>query len=156
VGAVCRVGFGGRRRLRRTCLAESPRHVDNGVAVRIGVGRKYICAWAAASLIAAVLSSSHAHGQGQPLAIDGARLTDGTGAPPVDDAVVVTDGDRIVAAGPRARVQIPRGAMVVDARGRVLLPGLVDVHCHINQPPDDMKRYWIAQLRWGVTTMRSA
>lgn len=66
------------------------------------------------------------------------------------------EGDRIRAAGPRARVTIPPGIETVDARGKVLLPGLVDVHCHINQPPEDMKRYWIAQLRWGVTTMRSA
>jgi imidazolonepropionase-like amidohydrolase len=36
------------------------------------------------------------------------------------------------------------------------MPGLVDAHCHINQEPEDMKRYWVAQLRWGVTTMRSA
>jgi len=36
---------------------------------------------------------------------------------------------------------IPPHASVVDAAGRVVLPGLVDVHCHINQPPDDMKRY---------------
>jgi imidazolonepropionase-like amidohydrolase len=91
-----------------------------------------------------------------PTAIVGARLIDGTGGAPVDDSVVVVDGDRIRAAGPRARIAIPRGVENVDARGKVLLPGLVDVHCHINQPPDDMKRYWIAQLRWGVTTMRSA
>ena len=51
---------------------------------------------------------------------------------------------------------VPRDADVVDAKGKVLSPGFVDVHCHINQPPEDMKRYWIAQLRWGVTTMRSA
>jgi imidazolonepropionase-like amidohydrolase len=89
-------------------------------------------------------------------AIVGARLIDGAGTAPTDDAVVVVEGDRIRAAGPRARVQVPRGAAVVEANGRVLMPGLVDVHCHINQPPEDMKRYWIAQLRWGVTTMRSA
>jgi imidazolonepropionase-like amidohydrolase len=89
-------------------------------------------------------------------AIAGARLIDGTGTAPVDNAVIVVEAERIRAAGPRARVQIPRGAAILDARGRVVLPGLVDVHCHINQPPDDMKRYWAAQLRWGVTTMRSA
>ena len=83
-------------------------------------------------------------------------MFDGSGSPPVDNAVVVVDGDRIRAAGPRASVQVPRGATVLDAAGKTLLPGLVDVHCHINQPPDDMKRYWLAQLRWGVTTMRSA
>src|SRR6185295_9070338 len=72
------------------------------------------------------------------------------------DSVVVVEGDRIRAAGTRARVAVPRGATVVDATGKFLLPGLVDVHCHINQPAEDMKRYWVAQLRWGVTTMRSA
>jgi imidazolonepropionase-like amidohydrolase len=89
-------------------------------------------------------------------AIVGARLIDGTGLIPVDDAVVVVDWDRIRAAGARALVQILRGAAIVDARGKVLMQGLVDVHCHINHPADDMKQYWLAQLRWGVTTMRSA
>ena len=89
-------------------------------------------------------------------AIVGARLIDGTGAAPVADAIVIVEGDRITAAGPRARVAIPRGATTVDAVGKTLIPGLVDVHCHINQPAEAMKRYWIAQLRWGVTTMRSA
>src|SRR5262245_27451119 len=89
-------------------------------------------------------------------AIVGARLIDGTGSAPIADSVVVVDGDRITAAGPRARVPIPRDATLVDAAGKTLMPGLVDVHCHINQPADAMQRYWIAQLRWGVTTMRSA
>jgi imidazolonepropionase-like amidohydrolase len=91
-----------------------------------------------------------------PTAIVGARLIDGTAAAPVGDSVVVVEGDRIRAAGARAQIQVPRNAAVVDAAGKVLLPGLVDVHCHINQPAEEMKRYWIAQLRWGVTTMRSA
>jgi imidazolonepropionase-like amidohydrolase len=92
----------------------------------------------------------------RPTAIVGARLIDGSGSKPVDDGVVLIEGDRIRDAGHRRRVPIPRGAHVVDARGKVLMPGLVDAHCHINQEPDDMKRYWRAQLRWGVTTMRSA
>jgi imidazolonepropionase-like amidohydrolase len=102
------------------------------------------------------VSVSGAQRQATSIAVAGARLIDGTGAAPVDDSVIVVAGDRIRAAGPRARVDIPRGASVVDATGKVVLPGLVDVHCHINQPPEDMKRYWVAQLRWGVTTMRSA
>lgn len=91
-----------------------------------------------------------------PIAIVGARLIDGSGAPPIDDAVVVIDTDRIRAAGPRRQVVIPPDATVLNAERQVLLPGLVDAHCHINQAPEDMKRYWTAQLRWGVTTMRSA
>jgi imidazolonepropionase-like amidohydrolase len=90
------------------------------------------------------------------IAIVGARLIDGTGAPPVDDTAIVVEGGTIRAAGPRGRVQIPPGAAVIDAKNKVVIPGLVDAHCHINQAPEDMKRYWLAQLRWGVTTMRSA
>jgi imidazolonepropionase-like amidohydrolase len=109
------------------------------------------------TLIAAALISPAPYGQsGSPIAIVGARLIDGTGAAPVDDSAVVVNGDRIVAAGPRARVQVPRAATIVDATRKVLMPGLVDAHCHINQPAEDMKRYWRAQLQWGVTAMRSA
>ena len=108
------------------------------------------------TLTAVVLSFVVGAAADAPIAIVGARLIDGTGAAPTDDAVVVVEGERIRAAGPRARVQIPSGASVVDAKGKALMPGLVDAHCHINQPPEDMKRYWLAQLRWGVTTMRSA
>jgi imidazolonepropionase-like amidohydrolase len=107
-------------------------------------------------LVLTIVPASAQSDRTTPIAIAGARLIDGTGAPPIDDAVVVVEGDRIRNAGPRARVQVPRGATVVDATGKFLLPGLVDVHCHINQAPEDMKRYWVAQLRWGVTTMRSA
>ena len=105
----------------------------------------------AAALSSAVLSSAVV-----PTAIVGARLIDGTGTTPVEDSLVVVEGDRIRAAGPRALIPVPRDAAIVDAKSKVLMPGLVDVHCHINQPPDEMKRYWLAQLRWGVTTMRSA
>jgi imidazolonepropionase-like amidohydrolase len=111
------------------------------------------------AVTAAALAAAMVHAQPgtpTPMAIVGARLIDGTAAAPVADSVVVVDGDRIRAAGARARIQVPRNAAVVDAAGKVLLPGLVDVHCHINQPAEEMKRYWIAQLRWGVTTMRSA
>jgi imidazolonepropionase-like amidohydrolase len=109
----------------------------------------------AIAVIAAALGATSV-AQVTPIAITGARLIDGTGGPPINDAVVVVEGDRIRAAGPRARVPVPGGATAVDATGKFLLPGLVDVHCHINQPAEEMKRYWIAQLRWGVTTMRSA
>src|SRR6185295_10910966 len=111
-------------------------------------------------LVAAIVICDAVHAQSPsstaPIAIVGARVIDGTGARPVDDAVVVVDGDRIRAAGTRAQTRVPPGAAVVEAAGKVLIPGLVDVHCHINQPADEMKRYWLAQLRWGVTTMRSA
>ncbi len=63
--------------------------------------------------------------------LTGATLVDGTGAAPVPDAAVVIDGDRIIAAGPRAALSWPADAEVVDARGRTVIPGLIDAHDHL-------------------------
>src|SRR5258706_12423667 len=92
-------------------------------------------------------------GAGGPVtAIVGAKLIDGTGSSPVDDSVVIVSGDRIIAAGPRARVKPPQGATVVDATGKTLIPGLEDTHYHLNQPPDEMKRMILDSLPWAVPT----
>ena len=106
---------------------------------------RIVLSTASAIVLATVIARSGPAAQtsrpaGGPIAIVGARLIDGTGTAPVDDAVVLVQRDRIRAAGARGTVQIPRDAEVVDAKGQVLTPGLVDVHCHINQPPEDMKR----------------
>lgn len=63
-------------------------------------------------------------------AIVGATLIDGSGGPPVRDAVVVIKGDEIVAAGKRGRVKIPADARVIQAQGMVVSPGFIDAHNH--------------------------
>ncbi|MDX6694037.1 MAG: hypothetical protein QOF02_1640 [Blastocatellia bacterium] len=83
------------------------------------------------------------------LAITGATLIDGTGKPAVADAVVVVEGDRIVAAGPRAQVKIPKGASIIDARGKTVMPGLWDMHAHFEQV-----EWGPIYLAAGVTTVR--
>lgn len=83
------------------------------------------------------------------LAITGATLIDGTGRAPVNDAVVVIDGDRIVAAGPRDKVKIPGGAKRLDAHGKFLLPGLWEMHAHFEQV-----EWGPIYLAAGVTTVR--
>jgi imidazolonepropionase-like amidohydrolase len=60
----------------------------------------------------------------------GARLITISHGEIADGTLVVRDG-KIVAAGPRAEVEIPRGATRHDVRGKVLMPGLVDTHSHI-------------------------
>jgi imidazolonepropionase-like amidohydrolase len=63
------------------------------------------------------------------IAIRAARLVDGTGSAPVRDAVVVVEGERIVAAG--SNLPIPPGAALIDLGGTTVLPGLIDCHTHI-------------------------
>jgi imidazolonepropionase-like amidohydrolase len=76
--------------------------------------------------------------------LTGATLIDGTGAAPVHDAAVVIDGDRIVAAGPRAATAWPANAEIVDVAGRTLIPGLIDAHDHMAS-----HGYGLA-TRWGL------
>jgi imidazolonepropionase-like amidohydrolase len=61
--------------------------------------------------------------------ISGARLIDGRGGPPIENSVVVVEGDRIVAAGPRDSFRPPAGE-TFNAQGLTLLPGLIDAHYH--------------------------
>ena len=87
------------------------------------------------------------------ITIAGATLIDGTGAPPIEDAVVIVRGDRIEHAGSRADVPVPEGGEVVDATGKFLIPGLVDLHNHYR---DDLEEWsWALQLHAGVLTVRS-
>jgi imidazolonepropionase-like amidohydrolase len=65
------------------------------------------------------------------VAIKAARLIDGTGRPPVLNAVVVVTDDRITAVGPADRVTIPAGAKTIDLGDTTLLPGFIDAHTHI-------------------------
>ena len=63
-------------------------------------------------------------------ALVGGRLIDGWGGAPVNNSVVVIDGERIKAVGTVDTLPVPAGAEVVDCRGMSLLPGLWDCHVH--------------------------
>jgi len=67
------------------------------------------------------------------VAIVGATLIDGTGSAPVPDAVVVTRRGLIVCAGARPGCSVPPGAHRIDARGKWVIPGLIDAHVHFSQ-----------------------
>jgi imidazolonepropionase-like amidohydrolase len=63
-------------------------------------------------------------------AITGATVI-GAGAAPIADAVIVLDGSRIAAVGPRSTTVLPANATLIDARGKFVIPGIADMHNHV-------------------------
>ena len=106
-----------------------------------------------ASLLPCVLAGAALAGWQAPaasLVLDHVRLIDGTGAAPVADARVVISGGRITAAGPALAVAAPAGAERLDLSGKTVIPGLIDLHFHIENDP----RLALRQLSRGITTFR--
>jgi imidazolonepropionase-like amidohydrolase len=107
------------------------------------------------------------------VAIVGGTVIDGNGGTPIADAVVLIKGARISAVGPRSAVPIPADASQIDARGKWIIPGLIDTNVHLSlyggqndryetlakyQPRQDDIVLEAAQidLSYGVTTVRDS
>jgi len=70
---------------------------------------------------------------------------------------VVVDEGRIVSIGPSKTVKPPKGARVIQAKGKYLMPGLAEMHGHI--PPPNAGRKAIENTLFlyvanGITTVR--
>jgi imidazolonepropionase-like amidohydrolase len=54
----------------------------------------------------------------------------------IEKGALLVEGGRIVAVGSAADLEIPADAEVYDAGGKVVMPGLIDAHCHVSIFPD--------------------
>jgi imidazolonepropionase-like amidohydrolase len=77
-----------------------------------------------------------------------AKLFDAETAETRPDTTVVINGNKIVAVGADGKVALPKNAEIVDAAGKTLMPGLWDMHVHI-QPGDGL-----LDIACGVTSVR--
>lgn len=68
------------------------------------------------------------------LVLTHATVIAATGAPPKADMSVIISGGRITGLGPSRELPAPAGARVVDATGKFLIPGLWDMHIHLDDP----------------------
>jgi imidazolonepropionase-like amidohydrolase len=66
------------------------------------------------------------------LLVRGATIIDGTGAAPRSNVDLLIRDDRIAAVGPS--LEAPPGSPSMDARGAWIVPGLIDVHVHLDTP----------------------
>lgn len=65
-----------------------------------------------------------------PRVLVGGTLIDGSGHQPIKDSIVLMQGDYILAAGKKGKIEIPKGAEVYDVTGMTIVPGFIDSHCH--------------------------
>lgn len=84
----------------------------------------------------------------EPALVLRGRVVDGTGAPAIENGVVVIDGDRIACVGAAGGCAIPKGARALDAGRGTILPGLIDLHAHTRP------HYVWMFLAAGVTSVR--
>jgi imidazolonepropionase-like amidohydrolase len=68
---------------------------------------------------------------GKMLALVGGRLIDGYGGPPIENSVILIEGERIKTIGQVGTLAVPAGAQVISTEGMSVLPGLWDMHVHL-------------------------
>jgi Amidohydrolase family len=85
---------------------------------------------------------------GHPVAFEHVRVFDSEQARTLEDQTVIVQGEHIAAVGPSATAIVPKDAEVIDGAGKTLMPGLFDMHAHL-QPLDG-----ILNIASGVTGAR--
>lgn len=85
----------------------------------------------ALGLAAPSVPSAQSAQSGRGIALVGGMLLDGHDTAPIHHAAVIVEGERIVWVGKAADAKIPAGVRVIDTSGRVMMPGLIDLHVHL-------------------------
>src|SRR5215475_1025554 len=100
------------------------------------------------------------HAEDPPIAIVHGRIINGLGGTPIEDGTVVLRDPNIAYVGPASGASVPKNARVLDATGKSVLPGLADMHVHLQGGWDGIsvdllgyQRYFNAMLYAGVTTI---
>lgn len=87
--------------------------------------------WIAVAMLTAFLGGVADAQPVRRLALVGGMLLDGYAVPPLHHAAIIIENDRIVWVGRAAEAKIPAGTTIVDTSGRVMMPGLIDLHVHL-------------------------
>lgn len=129
---------------------------------------KYIVSLFLMSFLCVFILSSDQNEEVKILAITRARLIDGTGALPLENAVIIIKDGKFAEVGFHGKVEIPKEAEVINVKEKTVIPGLIDAHVHITYPPNKEETYLVndsicsfraahflnRHLMGGITTVR--
>lgn len=90
------------------------------------------------------------------IAFTGATIITMEGDEIIENGTIIIEKNRIKAIGSANSVTIPREAKIIDARGKTIMPGLIDVHAHLGAfrfglSPQKHWQYY-TNLAYGITT----
>jgi imidazolonepropionase-like amidohydrolase len=107
-----------------------------------------LCGLAFGGLALSALSGAGAGDTNASLVIVGGTVIDGTGRPPLPNGVIVIRDGKFVSVMPAGAGSPPGDARRIEATGKWIIPGLIDMHVHYHEWMDE------PFLRHGVTTVR--
>jgi Tol biopolymer transport system component len=111
---------------------------DGGLRLRSPDGREQRIGW----------PISYTVPKSEPLLIRNSRIVDGTGGPVTGPRDILIEGGRIARIAPGGSLSTS-GARLLEAAGRVAIPGLMDLHAHTYRP-----ELLPGFIYFGVTTVR--
>jgi imidazolonepropionase-like amidohydrolase len=99
---------------------------------------------------------AHAQEQSAIKALVGGTVIDLDGRSNVRNAVVIVEDERITSIGARGDVEVPGNAEVIDASGKWLIPGLMNMHVHLGLVLPGKMATELANETEGALTLRMA
>ena len=103
-------------------------------------------------ILAAFSVALHSRTNDSTLVIRGGTLVDVKSGSEVPDSVIVVRGERIAQVSKGEKAIIPAGAQIIDAKGKWIIPGLIDSHAHAESAEETPFGLYLAN---GVTTIRN-
>jgi imidazolonepropionase-like amidohydrolase len=104
------------------------------------------CAW----LVVAVGAALSAQTPARPIVLENLRIVDGSGGPAIERGRIVIENGAIVRIGSMETAAAPADGERIDLSGKTVIPGLIDLHFHIENDP----KLALRQLSNGVTAFR--
>jgi imidazolonepropionase-like amidohydrolase len=77
------------------------------------------------------------------------KVIDGAAKQPIEEGIVVIQGEHIVSVGKASDVVVPRNARTIDANGGAIMPGIINSHTHGTGDPAIRRTFLID----GVTSV---
>jgi imidazolonepropionase-like amidohydrolase len=101
-----------------------------------GKGKLIGLALLSSLLFASSTARTEAQTRSSAVVLEGARLIDGTGRPPLQHSALIIENGVVLAVGTPGSLRYPEGARLIELHGKTVMPALVNLHGHLGQTRD--------------------